>query len=134
MPHYLGFLVRRVCFGVAENEANVFGELHGVLIIPLIQRFGHCAQIHGRVDDVSIVLNRTGKKKTKNLHPREKHTRCYSKCSKWFRGVLPDTQTDPPAAGMVPNPVRRSFDAAALDTDLATPSHLEPRRASWNWS
>lgn len=56
---HLGFLVRRVCFGVAENEAHVFGELHRVFIIPFIQCLRHGAQIHGCVNDVSIVLNKT---------------------------------------------------------------------------
>lgn len=55
---HLWFLVGCVCFRVAENEADVFGKLHRVFVIPCHQRFWHRTQIHGSVDDVPIVLNK----------------------------------------------------------------------------
>lgn len=56
---YLRFLVWCVSFRVAENETNIFGELHRVFIIPFIQCFWHCSQVHWRVNDVPVVLMST---------------------------------------------------------------------------
>lgn len=53
-----GLLVRRVRFGVAEDEPDVFGELYGILVISSHQCLHHCAQVHGCVYDVSVVLHR----------------------------------------------------------------------------
>lgn len=61
-PH-LWFLVWCVSSGVAENEADIFGELHWVFIVPCRKSLRHGAKIHGRVNDVPIVLRAPTKRR-----------------------------------------------------------------------
>lgn len=55
-----GLLVGSVRFGVTEDEPDVFGELHRILVIPSHQSLHHRAQVHRRVYDVSVVLHGDG--------------------------------------------------------------------------
>ena len=53
---YPRLLAGCVSFGIAENEPDVFAELNGGLVFSPCERAQNGAEVHGRVNDLQVVL------------------------------------------------------------------------------
>lgn len=58
---HLGALVGRVGSGIGKYQSSIFAQLQRVVVSVVPQSSFHRAEVHGRVDDVVIVLDRHSK-------------------------------------------------------------------------